>query len=77
VAWQNNRKITGLYASNQNVNAWVWVVGLGWRKLTNPDDDVTSALLTMATHAKADDRFVNFNEVGVGGTIEIQELYVW
>jgi hypothetical protein len=77
VAWQSNRKITGLWTNNQNVNAWVWVDGLGWRKLTNPDDDVTEAMLTMAAHAKGHDRFVNFFEVGVGGNIEIQEMYVW
>ena len=75
--WQNNKRITGLWTNNQAVNAWVWVDGLGWRKLTNPDDDVTSALLTACAQAKADNRPVNFNEVGSGGNIEITEIYVW
>jgi hypothetical protein len=75
--WQYNRYIDGLWVNYQNVNAWVHVRGLGWRKLTNPDDDVTLAMLTACTHAKADNRPVNFREVGVSGNIEIHELYVW
>ena len=75
--WQNNRRITGIWVHNANVNAWVFVSGLGWRKLTNPDDDVTNAMLIACAHAKADNRPVNFFEVGVGGNIEIREIYVW
>jgi hypothetical protein len=75
--WQNGKKITALWTNHQNVNAWVRVAGLGWRKLTNPDDDVTNAMLIMAAHAKADNRFVDFEEVGSGGFIEIRQIYVW
>ena len=75
--WQYNRRIIGLWSNNQNVNAWVYVDGLGWRKLTNPDDDVTNALLIASAQAKADARRVDFFEVGAGGNIEIREMYVW
>jgi hypothetical protein len=75
--WQNDKRIVALWTNNQAVNAWVFVQGLGWRKLTNPDDDVTGAMLTMCAHAKADNRPVNFFEVGAGGNIEIRELYVF
>jgi len=75
--WQTNRRITALWTNNQNVNAWVWVDGLGWRKLTNPDDDVTDAMLQLCVHAKAANRPVDFLEVGVSGVIEIREIYVW
>ncbi|HEX6716125.1 MAG TPA: hypothetical protein VF088_03400 [Pyrinomonadaceae bacterium] len=75
--WQNGKRIIGLWTNNQAVNAWVYVAGLGWRKLTNPDDDVTGAMLALCVHAKEANRPVNFFEVGVGGNIEIRELYVW
>jgi hypothetical protein len=75
--WQNNRRITGLWVINENRNAWVWVDGLGWRKLAPNNDTSFQAMVTMATHAKADNRPVNFREVGVGGNIEIHEMYVW
>ena len=75
--WQTNRRITVLWTNNQNVNAWVFVDGLGWRKLTNPDDDVTDAMLQLCVHAKAANRPVDFFEVGVSGVIEIREIYVF
>lgn len=77
MAWQYGKRITAIWANDQNVNAWVWVDTLGWRKLTNPDDDVTTALLDMSLHAKTGNRPVDFDEVGVGGNIVIREMYVW
>lgn len=77
MAWQYGKKITGLWTNYQNVNAWVWVSGLGWRKLTNPDDDVTNAMLIIATGAKSSGWSVDFREVGTGGNIEIHEMYAW
>jgi len=75
--WQNNRRIIGLWVINENRNAWVYVQDLGWRKLAPNNDNSFQAMVTTATHAKADNRTVNFREVGVGGNIEIHEMYVW
>ena len=75
--WQNGKKITGLWTINENRNAWVWVDGLGWRKLAHDDDSVFTAMLATCVEAKGDNRFVNFREVGTGGNIEIHEIYVW
>ena len=75
--WQNGKKIVGLWTINENRNAWVYVDTLGWRKLAHDDDSVFTAMLVICTEAKADNRSVNFREVGVGGNIEIHEIYVW
>lgn len=77
MAWQYGKKITGLWTNYQNVNAWAYVSGLGWRKLTNPDDDVTNAMLIICTTAKAHGWSVDFEEVGSGGNIEIRQIYAW
>jgi hypothetical protein len=77
MAWQYAKKITGLWTNYENVNAWAYVSGLGWRKLANPDDDSTIALFVACAEAKADNRNVDFREVGVSGNIEIHEIYVW
>lgn len=77
MAWQNGKKITGLWTINQTRNAWAYVSGLGWRKLAHNNDSVFDAMLNLCTEAKADNRNVNFNEVGVSGNIEIHEIYVW
>ena len=77
MAWQYGKKIVGLWTNYQNVNAWVYVSGLGWRKLTNPDDDVTTAMFVACAEAKSDNRNVDFYEASAGGYIEITEVYVW
>lgn len=72
--WQYNMKIDGLWAYGPQIrNAWVHVKDLGWRKLWPDYDSQVSALMTMAAHAKADDRFVNFFEEDD----KIKEMYVW
>jgi hypothetical protein len=75
--WQNGKNITGLWTINQNRNAWVYVNGLGWRKLAHDDDSVFTAMLAVCTSAYEQNRSVNFREVGVGGNIEIHEIYSW
>jgi hypothetical protein len=74
MAWQNNKKIDGLWAYGpENRNAWVHVQSLGWRKLWSSHDSQLAAMMTMAAHAKAENRNVNFNEEDN----KIKEMYVW
>ncbi len=74
MAWQNNKKIIGLWAYGpQNRNGCVYVQGLGWRKLWPDHDSQYCAMMTMAAHAKADNRPVNFYEEGN----KIKQMYVW
>ena len=76
--WQNSKKIIGLWAINENRNAWVYIQGLGWRKLSNETDSIVINLMIKAAHAKEENRNVNFYEEGVeGGTIVIKEMYTW
>jgi hypothetical protein len=75
--WQNGKTIVGLWTINENRNAWVYVSGLGWRKLAHDDDSVFDAMLNVCTTAYAGGRNVNFREVGTGGNIEIHEIYSW
>jgi hypothetical protein len=75
--WQNGKKILGLWTINENRNAWVWVDTLGWRKLAHDDDSIFTSMLAVCTTAYHANRPVNFREVGVGGNIEIWEIYSW
>lgn len=76
--WQNGKKIIGLWAIDEDRNAWVYVQDVGWRKLANSYDNAVIDLMTKAAHAKAEDRYVNFYEEGVeGGTIYIKQMYTW
>ena len=73
--WQNGKKITAMWTINQDGNAWVWVDGLGWRKLAHGSDSQFNSMLAVCGQAYQGNRFVNFREVGVGGNIEIWEIY--
>ncbi len=75
MAWQNGRKITGLWANNQANNGWTWVDGLGWRQCDHRNN--TTNLLILASHAKQGSRFVDFNEETQPDRTLITEMYVW
>lgn len=75
MAWQNSKKITGLWAINEPNNAWAWVDGIGWRKCD--DKDNTTNILILCAHAKAIGGFVDFNEETRDNRTRIVEIYAW
>lgn len=74
MAYVCRRQILGLWAINEANNVWVWVTGLGWRKL---DTTNTTNLLLAAARAKADGSLVDFVDQRRGNVHYITELYVW
>jgi hypothetical protein len=73
-AWQNNKQITALWSINQNVNSWVGVSGIGWKKLSNASGSGIVALTMLAAHAREKGSVVNYREESDG---MIHEMYVW
>ncbi len=73
-AWQNSKKITGLWSINQNRNSWVHVEGIGWKKLANNSDSAIVALTLLGAHAREKGSSVNYREESDG---MIREMYVW
>jgi hypothetical protein len=73
-AWQNGKKITGLWSINQNRNSWLHVAGIGWRKLSNNSDSGIVALTMLGAHAREKATNVNYREESDG---MIHEMYVW
>lgn len=73
MAWQNNKKIVGLWAHGPS-NRWAWVnvQNLGWRLLWNDHDSQVVSMMALAISAKAKDRYVNFFEENN----KIKEIYV-
>jgi len=60
--WQNDKRIIGLWATNQERNAWVYFAGLGWRRIASDSDAVFFEMLANLIAAKAAARPVNFYE---------------
>ncbi len=71
--WLNNQRVIGLWTINQDRNAWVYFVNLGWRKISPDNDNIFFDMLTQLIAAKAAARPVNFYQVeGV-----IKQIYVF
>jgi hypothetical protein len=75
MAWQRGKRISALWANNQNDNVWAWVDGLGWRKCDRRSNTVHLAILAATARGRAS--FVDFNEEVVDGQLSIVEIYVW
>ena len=72
--WLNDKRITGLWSLNQNRNSWVYVNGIGWKKLANNSDSAIVALSMLGAHARDKDSAVNYREES---DAMIREMYVW
>jgi C1A family cysteine protease len=57
--WYNNVLILGLWTIDQTRNAWVYVSGHGWKKISNDNDTIFYTMLTQLATAKSGQRRVN------------------
>ena len=72
--WQTGKTVTALWSINEIRNAWMYVSGVGWRKLYNGRDGAFRALVTLAAHARQTGRPINFREEADG---MVYEIYSW
>lgn len=72
--WRSNVTIDALWSIDETRNAWVRIVGLGWRKLYNGRDGAFTALTTLASQARQTNRPVSLREEADG---MIYEIYLW
>lgn len=71
--WQNNQRVIGLWAIDQDRNAWVYIEALGWRKVSPDNDNIFLDMLAQLIAAKAANRPVNFYEENS----IIKQIYVY
>jgi len=71
--WLNNVRVIGLWAINQDNNAWVYLANIGWRKIAPDNLNITVDMLVQLASAKAGARPVNvYQDQGV-----IKQVYVF
>jgi hypothetical protein len=71
------RSVVALFASNQSMNAWVYLSPMNyprWKRLKPLNPDAVNNMVTMLTHAKAADRFV---DVELDSLDQIVRIHVW
>ena len=73
-AWLNDKRVTALWAINQNRNSWAYIAGVGWKKLANNSDTAVVALAMLAAHAKQSQTNYSYRDEADG---MIHESYVW
>ena len=73
-AWLNDKRVGGLWSINQNRNSWVYITGVGWKKLANNSDSAVVALTILAANAKQSQTTYSYREEADG---MIHETYVW
>jgi C1A family cysteine protease len=70
--WQYNKRVVGLWTIDQDRNAWVFIDGIGWKKVSPDNDNIFFNMLNQLAMAKAAARPINYYELaGV-----IKEVYV-
>lgn len=70
--WQNNKRVVGLWTIDQDRNAFVFIDGLGWKKVSPDNDNIFFDMLNQLVMAKAAGRPINYFELaGV-----IKQVYV-
>jgi immune inhibitor A len=57
--WHNNVIVTSVYASNDSQNAWVYLQGLGWRKIKTGTPDGITNMLVLFSEALANNNNVD------------------
>lgn len=60
--WQTNKRITGLWTVDEDRNAYVYVAGIGWKKIADDNDNIFFDMLIQLVAAKAGNRPVNYLE---------------
>jgi hypothetical protein len=72
--WRTNVTIDALWSVDETRNAFIHVVGLGWRKVFNGRDGAFQALVLLASQARQTGRPCNLREEADG---MIYEIYLW
>ena len=70
--WQTST-VTGLWCINETRNAWIVANG-AWRKIYNGRDGAFTALVTLASQARATGRSINYRQEADG---MVYEIYLW
>lgn len=72
--WHTDKRVTALWAINQNRNAWMGTNDAGWQKLANNSDTAIVALTILAGHARDATSSMSYRTESDG---MVHEMYVW
>lgn len=72
--WHTGVSVDALWAINQPRNAFMHVVGIGWKKIYSATDAAFTALTTLASQARQTGRTISYREEADG---MVHEIFLW
>ena len=71
--WQNDKRVTGLYTTYHSRNSWMFINGLGWKRVATNNDSTQEAMNMLAAHCREKACRIDYaEENGL-----VKEIYVW
>lgn len=70
---QADKRVTGLFTTFNSRNSYMFIAGLGWKKLATGSDSSQEAMNTLAAHCREKGSRIDFSEEN--GLVK--EIYVW
>lgn len=72
--WHTDKRVTALWAINQNRNSWMGTNDAGWQKLANNSDTAIVAMTMLASNARDTNGSITYRTESDG---MVHEMYVW
>ncbi len=73
-AWQNNKKVTGMWSNCADRNTYMHIDGVGWRKFIENSESAMIAFNLIAAHAKSTDKAITYYE---DDNTKVTTVLVW
>lgn len=71
--WQNDKRVTGLYTTYHPRNSWMFINGIGWKRVATANDTTQEAMNMLASHCREKACRIDYaEENGL-----VTEIYVW
>lgn len=71
--WQTDKRVSGLYTTYHPRNSWMYITGIGWKRLATANDSTQEAMNLLASHCREKSCRIDYSEDG--GLVN--EIYVW
>jgi hypothetical protein len=71
--WQTDKRVTGLYTTYHPRNSWMFINGIGWKRVATNNDSAQETMNMLASHCREKACRIDYaEENGL-----ITEIYVW
>jgi hypothetical protein len=71
--WQTDKRVTGIYTTYHPRNSWMFINGIGWKRVATANDSTQETMNMLASHCREKACRIDYaEENGL-----VTEIYVW